>query len=220
MVSLFFFLFFLNNCTEAGDLEFVPVNIHTTKLNQTSPEHILHSKVPSHLEYFFLMEERWIVIKMNSFIIYLAFYNGRSTIAVLSVTLSFFHSSRLQANPQHFATFVMGGRMEGRRWRPREVKEWAQDGLQVTSHAEMRIWRWDLGIPRREEVWLMAWAKLIWEQCLPHLRQLICAACKGTAPQTMVFLRRVIFLQWERSCQWFWTLKTINFQAFPLFAQK
>lgn len=35
--------------------------------------------------------------------------------------LNFLPSSRFWGNPQYFALFIMGGRMEKRRWRPREM---------------------------------------------------------------------------------------------------
>lgn len=106
---------------------------------------------------------RWTVIKMKYCIIYLAFYNGRSMIAVLSVTPNFFHRSRLWANPLYLAIFGLGGRMEERRHSPKVVEDYAQRHKIITSdqpcwdeNPEMKSW-----VLETDKIVLMASVKLV-----------------------------------------------------------
>lgn len=175
MISLFlFFFFFLNNCMDVSVL----INTHTTKLNQTSSQLILNFKSSFPFRIFLLISERWTVIKMRDLIIYLAFRNDSSMIAILSVTLRFFHTSRLWANPQYFAISVMGERIEERRWRPREAEEVHSMGCMWPA-----VLRWESGGGI-----LYSWNRGSFvdgvnvgysNHSLPHPAQLVSDPCKG-----------------------------------------
>lgn len=95
-------------------------------------------------------------------------------------------------------------------------------GFYLTSCAAMRIWRWDLVfLKQRKFCW---WCQCrIFEPLPPTPSSTNIWSMQGTdtPPQTRVFLKRVMFLQWERSCHLFWTLKKAihpYFQAITLLA--